>query len=237
MPYPKDFNPKEELKKQGEKYAGWIRYGLMIQLLKDYETELNGTSVEDAVKALSAEFAGKPLWELWRDGKLTQFYLMQWAMQNGSAELKAVVRLVLRVTHLADVESGAATAIVEAFKADGGDAEVAKSALPALFAATRKYPFDSAAFAASLSPVLSAHAGASIACDQFFADTAATDLNMQWGYSLCKARNIVNQPKQQTDFVKVRALVAMQRISARDSAPHLLRGSLHTPPRLSQTAA
>ena len=149
MSYPRDFNPKEELKKKAENYASMIRYGLPFQKLNEYEQP-----PDDAHSKLAAEMAGKSLWDLWARGKLYQFYIMQWALRDSATneELKSLVKFVLRVTHLAELNSDAAAAVAADCKA----ADAAKAALPAVFAATRKTPFDVPAFQSSIKPLLDA---------------------------------------------------------------------------------
>ena len=69
--YPADFNPREALKKSSERYATFIYYGLPINKISEYdELPSNGRG------KTSAEWMGRPLWELWTMGKVYQYYIM-----------------------------------------------------------------------------------------------------------------------------------------------------------------
>lgn len=195
MSYPSDFNPKEALKKSAASYAQYVKYGLPCQKLQEYDELPAGGQTE-----MAAAWSGRSIWQLWAKGKLYQFFLTQWAIGKspcGSTDLQAVIKFAARVSHLVELKSADADAIVAGLGADGGAAGVdaATAALPALFAATRKHPYDSGAVVAALQPVLEALPGAAAKCDDFFAKA-------EWSFNLARAVHIVSRPKTHANFAK-----------------------------------
>ena len=200
--YPEDFNPREELKKKSEKYADLIYYGIPNIKRSEFDQP-----PDNALSKLTVEWMGTPLWEMWALGKIYQFYIMQWALQQSDRpHLGAVVRFVLRLSHLADIEGTAALSIVAALKSDlqkGGmdaaganaAADAASSELKKLHAATRRTPYDNGAFTVSIAPLLAAVPDASVNADEFFA-------NKEWGSALSRAAFATSQPKEQANFDK-----------------------------------
>ena len=63
--YPDDFNPREELKKKSEKYAQLLFYGLPNAKLSEFDPLPDGAQAKMAV-----EWLGRPIWELWTEGKV-----------------------------------------------------------------------------------------------------------------------------------------------------------------------
>ena len=75
--YPEDFNPREELKNKSEKYADLIYYGIPNIKRSEFDQP-----PDNALSKLTVEWMGTPLWEMWALGKIYQFYIMQWALQQ-----------------------------------------------------------------------------------------------------------------------------------------------------------
>jgi hypothetical protein len=160
---------------------------------------------EGVQAATSAEWMGRPLWELWAQGKVYQFYIMQWALQLPErGELKAVVRFILRLSHLADIDSAASEQILAALRSDlaaspSGEAIAANAlrsmrpAMSKLFAATRRTPYDLGAFTVHLAPLLAEVPAADTTADEFLT-------NKDWGFNLCRAVAIISRPKAQESF-------------------------------------
>jgi serine/threonine protein kinase len=200
--FPKDFNPRAELKKQSEKYATLIYYGIPDHKRAEWDQPAN-----EELSKLTADWMGRPLWEMWALGKIYQFYISQWALQQAERpQLAAVVRFVLRLSHLADAESNTADNIVyglrtELAKAGLDEASIeaaaaaGKADMSKLHAATRKSPYDSGAFTIALAPLLAAVPDGGVNADEFFS-------HKEFGAALCKAVYNIKQPKKQENFAR-----------------------------------
>ena len=88
-------NPKDDLKKKGEVYAGYIIHGVPKARCKPFDIP-----PEDASANMLAAWSGKSIWDMWGAGLIHQYFIMQWALQKGPNDLKAVVRYMLRVGQL-----------------------------------------------------------------------------------------------------------------------------------------
>ena len=199
--YPDDFNPRAELKKKSEKYADYIYYGVPLGNLKDFDEP-----PDNALAQMTSKFMGVPIFEMWAEGKMQQYYIAQWAMQTDRPHLQAVVKFVLRISHLADIEGAATSAIFEALRKDLTAAKMAaddvttavdsaRSELKKLHSATRRTPYDNGAFTVSIAPLLAAVPEAAVTTDEFVSDK-------KWGASLCRTMFLVSQPKSQENFEK-----------------------------------
>jgi hypothetical protein len=147
--YPPGFNPREELKKKSETYANFIYYGLRFDKCSDFDPLPDG-----AERKMTTEWMGTPIWEMWALGRVYQFYIMQWALQQPDRpELQAVVRFVLRLSHLAELEGSSGGGVVEGLRKDlaqtsMSEADVATavaaatSKLKQLHEASRRTPYD-----------------------------------------------------------------------------------------------
>lgn len=202
-PYPADFNPREELKRKSSRYADYISYGVSQDKLDEYD-ELS----DNNQSKMSKYWTCRPIWELWAEGQIYQYYITQWALQrtDNAGELQAVVRFVLRLSNLAEIDSADSGKIMVGLKTDlvasGMDSTAvaaataaAKSKLVLLHEVTRRTPCDSNAFTFHLSPLLAVADGANVNADEFFQCK-------DWGFNLCRAVHIVSQQKEHINFTK-----------------------------------
>ena len=149
-------DPRAELKKKGEVYAGYIVHGVPKSRCKPFELPPDGATDE-----FIAKWSGQSFWSMWAQSRAHQFFLLQWAMQNGSDDLKAVVKFMGRVSCLPNQPlPSALTAIAGDLKVA---ADAAKGAIDALHKATRTLPYP-AEFTSALAPVLAAVPGAETTC-------------------------------------------------------------------------
>lgn len=194
-----DGNPRDALKLNSERYASYVWYGVPKSKCSPYELPAEGAPEE-----LATAWKERSFWELWAGGKLNQFYLVNWALQQSDAAgLQACVRFVLRASNLAS--PNAAEGTLDALKqeltesCDGGVADAAhaaaKAAVGDIFNATRAVPHDAAAFRTSISSLLEAVPGSAIDCAAFFN-------NQAWGSALCRAQFITSRVKDAGNFGK-----------------------------------
>lgn len=157
-------NPKEELKIKSEQYAKYLEFGLSRSRRKPFSTPAEGEAFD------INSYKGKSFWELWTQSTMHQYYMTQWAMQNADATVQAMVKFQLQVAQLSSSSDTFVDTLCKALADGTGGAsqDVAKSAAPALHAATRgDPPFNSAAFMSAITPLLDAVSGAKITCDAF----------------------------------------------------------------------
>eukprot|EP00966_Prymnesium_polylepis_P325130 7381114-Prymnesium_polylepis.1 len=149
-------DPRAELKKKGEIYAGYIVHGVPKSRCKPFELPPDGATDE-----FIAKWSGQSFWSMWAQSRGHQFFLLQWAMQNGSDDLKAIVKFMGRISCLPNQPlPSALTAIAGDLKPT---VDAAKGAIDALHKATRTLPY-TADFTSALAPILSAVPGAETTC-------------------------------------------------------------------------
>ena len=161
-------DPKTELKKKGEVYAGYIVHGVPRARCRAFELP-----PDSATDELVAAWSDKSFWEMWCVSRAHQFFLMQWAATKGTSDLLAVAKYAVRIGSLPNQPTQAAKDAIVGAAGIGGDlgagtkdagSAAAKDALDALHKLTRKSPYDYSAFKATLAPVLSAAPEADVTC-------------------------------------------------------------------------
>ncbi|KAL1495906.1 hypothetical protein AB1Y20_014549 [Prymnesium parvum] len=192
-------DPKAELKKKGEAYAGYIVHGVPRSRCRPFELP-----PANAADDLVASWKDKNFWEMWAQSRAHQFFLMQWALQHGSTDLKAVVKFAARVGVLPNRPTPEAKAAIAGESGIGADLSAgtreqgvskAKEAIDPLHKLTRKLPYDAVAFKEALGGLLGVVPTADITCKEFLETP-------KWAAELARADYIISQPKSAINFEK-----------------------------------
>lgn len=151
MPIEIPENPKDALKKSSEKYAVLVNKGVPRGRCMEFEQP-----ADSVVEEFKTTWSSKSLWEMWAQSYTHQFYLLQWAMQHGSADLKTIVTFAARIGQLPNQTATALRDGEVCAKECGAGAGAASAAVATLHKETRNLPYDVGAFKAGLQPILSA---------------------------------------------------------------------------------
>lgn len=162
MPIVIPSNPKEELKKNSDKYATMVAKGIPRGRCQAFEVP-----TDSAMEEFKTLWANKSLWELWCVSLTHQFYILQWAMKHGSSSLQDVVTFCARIGQLPNQTVAAMRDGAKCAQVLGAGAEAAAGAVEALHKATRTLPYDVGAFKGALQPVLTALPDSDVTCKAF----------------------------------------------------------------------
>ena len=195
---------KKKREEEAELHTKFLNEGLTKRNRKPHppvaDDELSTKQSE-----LQSAFNGKSIWELWCEGNMTRWYIMQWAVSDmgSKAPVAGLGRFLLRTMQLHDAtaanevgsDKGSVKRVCTGLKADsGGDAGVFEEALPAVFAATRRAVFDAPKCMAAIAPLLEQIPSAVTSADDF--------LSSNFGKELARAKVCIGRPIPHDAFIK-----------------------------------
>jgi len=189
---------------EAELHTLFLNEGLKPRYRKTHP-EVTPDELSAKLAELQGAYNGKSLWELWCDGDMARWYIMQFCVSDMKAKsaIAGTGRFLLRVANLHDAteskevgaEKGSISRVCAGLKSDAGaDPNQAKSTLPGLHAVTRRVKYDVAKFIPAVTPVLDLVPSAVVTCDDFLASTFGTEL--------ARGKVCISRPITHADFVK-----------------------------------